>query len=128
MKLKLTVLTILLFIVGMISNHVYARGNHHESPQVTPTTTATSSTPLILPAQNTYGLLALPNIPFDWGVPDKVQVGGTVSFTEGGNQSFAVGAANRFGGILVHVKFSGLVDGPDNADDYAISVGGVARF
>ena len=88
-----------------------------------------AGTTLNLPTQSTYGLLALSaNIPFDWGVPDKIQFGATMAFTEGGNQSFSVGAATRIGGILVHGKFVGLIDGPDNEDDYAVVVGGVMRF
>ncbi len=115
-------------ILFLITGSVFASGKHHSHESTSPPEITTTNS-LSLPIQSTYGLLALSaNIPFDWGVPDKIQVGATMAFTEGGNQSFSVGAATRVGGILVHGKFVGLIDGPDNEDDYAVVVGGVIRF
>jgi len=85
--------------------------------------------PLSLPSQTTYGLLALAApIPFDWGVPDKIQVGATMAFTEGGNQAVSIGVATRFGGILVHGRFVTTIEAPDSQDDYAVIVGGLLRY
>jgi len=111
----------------LVSGPAFAHGSD-DSPTTT-TTTTSSSTPLVLPSQSTYGLLGLAaNNQFDWGVPDKVQLGVTMAFTEGGNQAVAVGAATRLGGILMHGQFVTVIDGPDSADDYAIIVGGTMRF
>lgn len=111
----------LLFVSGPLF------GSEHDYPPVETTTTTTTN--LTLPTQTTYGLLALAsNNQFDWGVPDKVQVGVTMAFTEGGNQAVSVGAAARVGGILVHGQFVTTIDAPDSQDDYAVIVGGTMRF
>jgi len=104
-------------------------GEKHSTPAPPPVITTTTATPLVLPSGNTYGLLGLAaNNQFDWGVPDKLQVGVTMAFTEGGNQAIAVGAATRVGGIMVHGQFVSTIDGPDTEDDYAVIVGGTMHF
>jgi len=106
-------------------------GEKHSTPAPPPVITTTTSTPttLNLPSGNTYGLLGLAaNNQFDWGVPEKLQVGVTMAFTEGGNQAIAVGAATRVGGIMVHGQFVSTIDGPDTEDDYAVIVGGTMHF
>ena len=108
----------LLFVTGL------AFGSDHDYPPAETTTTT-----LVLPAQTTYGLLALASSnQFDWGVPDKVQVGLTMAFTEGGNQAIAVGAATRIGGILLHGQYVTTIDAPDSQDDFAFVIGGTMRF
>lgn len=117
-----TLFIALLFISGSVFAH-----NGHYDHDSEPTTTTT--TPLSLPSQSTYGLLGLAaNNQFDWGVPDKLQVGVTMAFTEGGNQAVALGAATRIGGIMLHGQFVTTIDGPDSEDDYAVIVGGTMRF
>ena len=116
-----TLLIVLLFISGSVFAHNGHYDHDSEPPEPTPS--------LSLPSQSTYGLLALANNnQFDWGVPDKIQVGVTMAFTEGGNQAIAVGAATRVGGILLHGNFVSTISAPDNADDYAVVVGGTMRF
>ncbi len=122
--MKLYLIVFLAVILFTVHQQIYASEKHH-SHEVPVTT---SSVPLTLPSQSTYGLLALPDNQFDWGVPDKLQVGVTMAFTEGGNQSFAIGAATRIGGIMIHGQFKGIIDGPDTEDDYAIIVGGTIHF
>ncbi len=115
----------LIIALLFISSFVFADAKHYDHNSEPTITTP----PMSLPSQSTYGLLALANNnQFDWGVPDKLQVGVTMAFTEGGNQAIAVGAATRLGGILLHGNFVTAIDGPDNADDYAIIVGGTMRF
>ncbi len=117
---------ILITVLLFISSSVFAHDSHYD---YNPEPTTTTTTPLSLPTQSTYGLLALAsNNQFDWGVPDKLQVGVTMAFTEGGNQAVSIGAATRIGGILLHGNFVTTIDGPDSADDYAIIVGGTMRF
>lgn len=114
----------LIIVLLFISSSVFASEDHHDHDSTT-----TKTTQSILSSQSTYGLLALAsNNQFDWGVPDKLQVGVTMAFTEGGNQALSVGAATRIGGILLHGNFVTTIDGPDNADDYVVIVGGTMRF
>ena len=125
------ILTITFFITALLSllvtgSYAFADAKHYDHNS-TPTTT--TSTPLNLPSESTYGLLGLAaNNQFDWGVPDKVQVGVTMAFTEGGNQAVSIGAATRLGGILIHGNFITTVSAPDNADDYVVVIGGTMRF
>lgn len=117
---------ILIIALLFISGSVFAHTSHETHDHDSATTTTTS---LSLPSQSTYGLLALAsNNQFDWGVPDKLQMGVTMAFTEGGNQAVSIGAATRIGGILLHGNFVTTIDGPDTEDDYAIIVGGTMRF
>ncbi len=114
-------IVVLLFIAGP----VFGSKEHHDHESEVTTTT----TPLSLPSNSTYGLLALANNnQFDWGVPDKLQMGVTMAFTEGGNQAVSVGAATRVGGILLHGNFVTTVSAPDHEDDWAVVVGGTMRF
>lgn len=109
-----------LFITGSYAFASEEHNDHDSTPPITP---------LSLPSQSTYGLLALANNnQFDWGVPDKIQVGATMAFTEGGNQAVSVGAATRVGGILLHGSFVTTVSAPDHEDDWALTVGGTMRF
>lgn len=111
-------------LISLISLNAYASDHDYSPPTPPPTTTSLS-----LPTQTTYGLLALAsNNQFDWGVPQKIQVGVTMAFTEGGNQAVSVGAASRVGGILLHGQFVTTVSAPDNQDDFAVIVGGTMRF
>lgn len=117
---------LLLILLLAFAGSAFAHKGHYDHNSE-PTTTTIA--PLSLPSQSTYGLLALANSnQFDWGVPDKVQVGVTMAFTEGGNQAIAVGAATRLGGILLHGNFVTTIDGPDNSDDFAVVIGGTMRF
>ncbi len=117
--------TLLIALLFMTSSAFAHNGHYDHNPEPTTTTT----TPLSLPSQTTYGLLALANNnQFDWGVPDKLQVGVTMAFTEGGNQAIAIGAATRVGAVMLHGNFVTEVDGPDNGDSYAVIVGGTMRF
>lgn len=114
----------------MVPLMAYASGDHDHggTPPPPPTTTSTGP-PLELGLNNTYGLLGLAaNNQFDWGVPDKLQVGVTMAFTEGGNQAIALGLATRVGGIMVHGQFVSVIDGPDTEDDYAVIIGGTMHF
>lgn len=116
----------LIIALLFVSCSVFAHNGHYDH---NPEPTTTTTTPLSLPSQTTYGLMALANNnQFDWGVPDKVQVGVTMAFTEGGNQAVAVGAASRVGGILLHGNFVTTVSAPDHEDDWAVVVGGTMRF
>jgi len=117
------ILMIALISIFLIGSYAFAHDGHHDHDSES---TGTSQS---LSSQSTYGLLALAsNNQFDWGVPDKLQVGVTMAFTEGGNQAVSIGAATRLGGILIHGNFITTVSAPDNADDYVVVIGGTMRF
>ncbi len=125
--MKKYLIVFLAIILFTVHHQVYAHGHH--GSDYNGGTTAVETTTLNLPSQSTYGLLGLAaNNQFDWGVPDKVQVGVTMAFTEGGNQAIAVGGATMVGGIMIHGQFVSTIDGPDTEDDYAVIVGGTMRF
>ncbi len=114
---------LLIIALMFITGSAFAHNGHYDHDSESNTTSSS------LPSQSTYGLLALAsNNQFDWGVPDKLQVGVTMAFTEGGNQAVAIGAATRFGGVLLHGNFVTTIDGPDSADSYVVVIGGTMRF
>lgn len=115
----------LLITLLLIASSVFADEKHSE-----PSSTVIETTTLTLPAQTTYGLLALAasGNQLDWGVPDKLQLSIAGAFTEGGNQAISFAVGTRFGGVLVNASFVTTIDAPDSQDDYAVVVGGTIRF
>ncbi len=122
MKLLLVVV-LTLFVFSVFAN------DPHDQDVGSITTTSTEVVE-ISSSDGNYGLMALAGtgLHYDWGVPNKLQLGFGYVFVPGGNQALAAGGATRLGGFLVSVNVLSTVDAPESDDDYAVVFGAVGHF
>ena len=126
---EILILAFVLLMMGFVP--AQAGDPHHDNDTGGATTTTVNNTTEITRNSGNYGLMALSasGIEFDWGVPNKLQLGAAYAFVPGGNQAISFGGAMRVSSVLVNVKATTVVDSPDDfEDDWAVVVGVVGHF